>query len=861
MLSISKMSAGQGKYYMDLAREDYYLEGGEPPGQWWGRGAEEVGLTGAVDREQLANLFEGLHPAGTEALVQVQHFADGRTRQPGWDLTFSAPKSVSIVWSQGDDALRRALEAAHDKAVRQGLEYLESNAGFSRRGHGGEGLSRVTFVAALFEHGTSRAQDPQLHTHALLLNIGRRLDDGSFGTLRSRDVYLHKMAAGEVYKAALAHELRVLGFGLERTDASLEIAGVSRRLIEHFSKRRAEIEAAMSAAGVEGPRAAEFFTLSTRKVKEHVARDTLFAAWREAGHSLGLDVTKLPRAPQQEFSHEEPAFVRLTAGKAISALLEQRSFFYERDLMRSVLEQTRHRGLPLDLITKMVDGALCDERRIVTLPPDGPHTRFTTREMYQTEERLLGTAEALIKRQSPVVSESLVAVTLDAHRHLTDEQRNVVRALTQRPESLQLVEGLAGTGKTSVLRAASEAWRIAGFEPVGCALAAKAKAELSRSALIGSLTAAKLVKYLDREEAGLLGGFVRDIGRLRDAFFKELRAERAPRRAPVQKEQGQRPLLTDKSVLVIDEAGMLGTRMLEKLLSHASRAGARVVMVGDSRQLQPIDAGGPFKSLVDRHGATQLTQIVRQEAEWMRTAVREFAEGDSRAALTRYAEHGRFALAETRDDAMRLLVARWAKERPVDLADSLFLTSTRHDAGRLNALAQAHRLELGELTPGSDVARGEKRFFPGDRVLLTRNDARLGVFNGDFGRVITASRDGTLGIELDRRQDGRSVLASVNLGAYPDVDLGYAATTHKAQGSTVQDLFVLAGGPMQDRELTYVQMSRHRGNAFIVGVANDIDTAFADLVRSMGLSHQKLMAHDLASPLQSAHAYAIEPTR
>jgi conjugative relaxase-like TrwC/TraI family protein len=204
MLSISPMSgAGQGDYYVELAREDYYLEGGEPPGQWLGEGARELGLDGEVQKQELRNVLRGYSPGGETQLVQN---AGADNRQSGWDLTFSAPKSVSVAWSQSEGEMRKAFQEAHHKAVTKALSYVEDEAGFTRRGQGGVEREPAKLTVATFEHGTSRAQDPALHTHALIVNVGVR-EDGSTGSIESKPIYQQKMAAGAVYRAELAHQI------------------------------------------------------------------------------------------------------------------------------------------------------------------------------------------------------------------------------------------------------------------------------------------------------------------------------------------------------------------------------------------------------------------------------------------------------------------------------------------------------------------------------------------------------------------------------------------------------------------------------------------------------------------------------
>ena len=204
MLSIAQMSgAGQGDYYLELAAEDYYLKGGEPPGIWEGKGAEELGLSGEVKAEDLKNILNGYSPDGSKELVQN---AGKENRQSGWDLTFSAPKSVSTAWSQSEGEQRTAFQEAHKEAVKKALNYIENEAVTTRRGQGGTEKEKANIAIATFEHGTSRAQDPSLHTHALVVNAGVRAD-GSTGSIESRQIFSHKMAAGAVYRAELAKRI------------------------------------------------------------------------------------------------------------------------------------------------------------------------------------------------------------------------------------------------------------------------------------------------------------------------------------------------------------------------------------------------------------------------------------------------------------------------------------------------------------------------------------------------------------------------------------------------------------------------------------------------------------------------------
>ncbi len=307
MLSISAMTgAGQGKYYLNLAREDYYLGGGEPPGRWLGKGAEILGLEGKVERESFRHLLLGRSPDGSRDLVQN---AGKENRQSGWDLTFSAPKSVSIMFAFAPDIERDVIRAAHAVAVAKAMAFLESDAAFTRRGTAGKEREKVGLVVAAFEHATSRALDPNLHTHALVCNVCTRAD-GTSGTILSRPLYQMKMEAGAVYRRELARELEA-NLQLKivwKPRQMFEVAGVPQTLVNVFSKRRSDIKRVLTERGLDSAVAAKIAALDTRPKKKLAARNDLFAAWEKVArqHGFGREqVTQLLRGTSKEKQREE----------------------------------------------------------------------------------------------------------------------------------------------------------------------------------------------------------------------------------------------------------------------------------------------------------------------------------------------------------------------------------------------------------------------------------------------------------------------------------------------------------------------------------------------------------------------------
>lgn len=803
MLSIGAMGHGQAGYYLGLAREDYYLAGGEPPGVWQGRGARDLGLSGPVEAEALTRLLEGFHPRDGRALIQNAGAAE---HQPGWDLTFSAPKSISVLWSQAEPETRAVIQAAHFAAVQAGLGYLEEEAAMTRRGKGGAVRENARLVVATFEHGTSRAQDPQIHTHSLFINVCTRAD-GTSGTVESKPLYQAKLTAGALYRAELAAQLEQrLHLSAERTGSCFEVEGVPAHLRTEFSKRRADIEAALHAHGYDSPEAAATATLATRHAKGHVSRENLFQDWQATGRSLGWGPADAATFLQNAAAPERAPLLEWEAAlqDAQARGTAQQSFFSKRDFTRYVAEEAQGRGFGAATARALADRHLTDNPDIVPLGTHKGQPVYTTAEMMETERRLLAQVDSAKDHLGYGVTEQTLRGVLASRRKLNAEQQAALTHVCG--ESLgriRLVSGMAGTGKTTLLDAARFAWELEGFEVSGAALSGKAAKGLADGARIPSETLHRTLWDL----------------------------EKGTRR------------LHEHSVLVIDEAAMVGTRLMERLVALTARSGARLVLVGDAKQLQPIEAGGPFLEMERRLGAATLTGIVRQREEWARGAVSDFAAGRADEGLAAFAQRGLLTVAADRREACAALISSWKVAGVQAPEEQLIFAGTRLEAAILNQQAQEERAKAGMLGAESVAAPdGGGAFHVGDRLLFTKKSRVYGVENGSVGDVVAVNAaKNTLAARLD---SGERV--TVPLEAFPHVRLAYALTTHKGQGSTVERAFVLAGGSMQDREITYVQASRARGETQIF---TDQDTAgpnLTGLVRQMRESRQKEMAHSIS---------------
>jgi len=534
---------------------------------------------------------------------------------------------------------------------------------------------------------------------------------------------------------------------------------------------------------------------------------------------------------------------------ALDALTRQHSTFSKQDLARFV---DRHTDGAEQFAQVMARVEAAPE--LVRLGRDGRgRERFSTRGMLEAEQHMEQAGTALAGRGGHGVlrAAALMAVRTAERGGLAlgNEQAAALLHVTGGPD-LALVVGFAGTGKSAMLGVARAAWEAEGYRVRGAALSGIAAEGLEGGSGIGSRTLASL-------EFGWREG--------RDA-------------------------LTSRDVLVVDEAGMIGSRQMERVLSAASAAGAKVVLVGDPEQLQAIEAGAAFRALSERHGAVAITAVRRQREAWQREATRELATGRTAEALGRYAEAGMVQAAGTRAAAKAALVAGWdAVRQGSPQASQVILAYTRDDVRDLNELARG-RMRLAGVLRGTDqvvqTERGERAFAAGDRIMFGRNERGLGghhdraqgvaVKNGSLGTVLAVEAGGErLTVQLDGAggpgvgsgagQEGKGAAPVVTFYVrdYAHVDHGYAATVHKAQGVTVDRAHVLAT-PHMDRHAAYVGLTRHRDGVALHYAAED----FADparLARALGRERAKDTTLDYGGEDDPVRRYAerrgLDPLR
>ena len=800
MLSLGKLAPGQHAYYVDsVARgaEEYYTGAREAPGTWLGAGSEALGLQGEIDGDTLGNLLRHADPSGTWRLTSSQSVPS----VAAFDATFCAPKSVSLLHALGDREVSNEVRNAADAAVRESLQVLEQVACRVRRGAGGRTvLDGDGFVGAAFRHRTSRAGDPHLHTHVVIANVAHSPTDDRWTALDARALYAWAAPVGYLYEAHLRWELtRRLGvrWGPVRNGIA-DIAGIPQPVLREFSTRRREIEAHLDEHGQHSARAAQVATYATRHAKDPGADlSGLLPAWRARAEALGLDDQTLaevldrapaPEPPTQGSADAEQLFRWLASRDGLTASV---STFGQRDVIKAVCNLLPSGG-PVDQVLDLVDGFLrsehvlpvrVDDRAAVMYRRDGTvvaartdEYRWTTPEMLETETRLLTAALGQRGTDSGVADDTAIQTAVGRRASLTGEQARMVQAICSSGDGVEIVEGVAGAGKTFALAAAREAWNGSGYQVIGCSLAARAAQQLETDAGILAVT-------IDR----LLAGITRHT-----------------------------TTLDDTTVLVVDEAAMVGTRTLARLLDHAQAGGAKVVLVGDPCQLPEIEAGGTFAGLQHRLGAKHLTDNRRQHNVWERATLAELRAGDPDRAFDDYLEHDRVHHAVTDDDVREQLVDAWMTAR-VDGDDVLMVAARLADVDDLNR--RARYALWGEGYLGEDqVVLGGRPFAEHDTVLALRNDYPLGVLNGTRA---TVERIDTRRHELTLATSERHRL--VVPFAYAEaghLTHGYATTIHKAQGATVDRCYVLADDTLT-RQHAYTALSRGRHGNELYVVAGD----------------------------------------
>lgn len=782
------------KYLLsEAARGDhYYTHDGDndAPTQW--HGPEKLLRSYGIDPEKpvelrhLGPLMQGFSPVTGKPIRPAG--SDG-TRTAGINLCYAPPKEVSALWATADPYRRAQIEAAHRKAVKSTVQRIEKEVACVRRKT--KNVQRFEkpkgLLATEVVHTTSRLgkdedehgiPDPQLHSHIMLLAAERK--DGVLAAIESKQLYRSARENGAWYRAQLAANLHELGIGIERHQGNGEryfgVRGVSKSLSEHWSKRGQDIDQAANTFrrryGREpGPHELDAITLSTRGSKTAASPQEVNAAWRALGEEHGLTRKRAEEAFHDWGLRDDPD-VDL-AGELLANVTRESSMVNLHELQAKAYELSAGVCRPEEA-----------DRLIVELQRSGEllcleDGTYTTRRLREIERETITAAQRCADAAvAPVTDQTLEEARLQKDRELkgslSEEQREALQTITG-PGGVVILVGQAGTGKGVVLSAATDAWQKEGYEVIGTA--------------VPGATAMRL--QADTKS---------DQGVTADSLITSF-------------EHGHLKL-DPNTVIVLDEAGMIDSERLSKLVKLIDDAGVKLVLAGDAAQLSSIGPGGLFKELEGEVPTAELTEVHRAHHEWEREAWSEVREGEPGLALARYQAHDRLHVYDTRAEATQAMVENWDQNRQGLPADQtvMITDSSNEERDAMNALAQDRRAQAGELGSHRVGLLGKPYgLAAGDEVIFTKKYKikRLKrVENGITGTIVHASTNEDKVTIRTRESPPRDV--EVDTEKFSEISLAYAVHIRKGQGLTSETSGILAGGWQTDREHMYVSLSRAR---------------------------------------------------
>ncbi|MGQ0631621.1 MAG: MobF family relaxase [Sporichthyaceae bacterium] len=906
-MSLARLSAGSGYKYLlrhtacgDACREPgtpltaYYAASGYPAGRWLGAGlagvdaGNGIAVGTVVTEEAMAALYGSGHdPVSGKALgmpyptyksaderiaeelaglpdtlatdelaaqraeiEKVERARPVRAAVAGFDLTFTVPKSASVLWALGDEATQRAVVDAHREAVTAVLGLVEQR--FLHTRVGAQGCAQVAtagMLAAAFDHWDTRTGDPNLHTHVVIANKVQG-PDGKWRSLDSRALHHAAVACSEVYDDLLADALatrlpvswswRSRG---ERRSPAFEIDGLDDNLLRAFSGRSAQIETHVrelvtdfvsrydrEPSRREILRLRQQATLATRPDKTVQPLRELFTRWRGTastltGQSPDAVVARALRPGASGSAIVEDNAVTELAGVVLYAVTERRSTWTRPNLLAEAARATRHlrtaapdaRVALLDrVVTATLDRCVALDppamfstpRRFQRADASSAFTRpdehaFTTAAVLDAEARLLAAGEDITGPRIDAAAVKAVlariARPMPGRRDLTEDQQQAVVSIAASARRLDVLVGPAGSGKTRTLRALRTTWESAMGQGSVVGLAASSTAAAELAAALG-ITCENTAKWLHDNGSDLTRGTA---------------------------------TLQPGQLVIVDEASMVATADLDRILNQAGQAGAKVLLVGDHHQLGAVGAGGGFALLAETPHTQSLTGLWRFRQRWEADATRALRDGKV-SAVDNYAEHGRI-----HDGPSELMLDHAYTAWAADVAagrSSLLLAADRATVNALNTRAQEDRVGAGLVQPDGIPLADEAAAGRGDIVVTRRNDRRLHTADGGYVRngalwmITDIHPDGALDVTATGIAHGPTGSATVRLpAAYvrEHVELGYAATVHRAQGMTVDHGHLLATDTMT-RQTLYVAMTRGRQSNHAYVAVDGIDPTCSD---------------------------------
>src|SRR5271167_2530139 len=724
MVTLSKpISAGQAQAYHKAefanAKENYYTEGERVRGEWQGRLAERWGLSGEVQERQFARLSEGQHPSTGEQLVRHQTAREYENERGemvrtmehrgGWDATFSAPKSVSLTALVGGDV---RVREAHRESVRVALDQLEH---YTQARIGGNHPAETTgkFIAAKFEHDTARPVDgyvaPQLHTHVVIFNMTERAD-GETRALQERGLFQSQQFATAIYQSELTYRVRQLGYEITTgRSGAPEIKGYTQEYLDASSPRSQQIREYLERTGRSGKEASEIAAHSTRDRKEIHSPREVMAAHRKMAADFGHQADAVVRAARERCQHQEKPVNSLDRVRESVTFSRDKNFEREavvderaliRDGLRRGMGEITHGQVRANLSARLASG----EFRIVDRPQGVPGRQFTTAKTIEAEHEIIRRMREGQHHAEPIFSRSGAIALADQHRHLNHAQKSVIEDVLSSPDRIQGIQGFAGSGKTTALTAIRTSVETEGYQVEGLAPTSRASRQLNEAGV----------------HAGTLQGFLA--------------------RATDPDAVGQ------QRFYFVDESSLASTNQMREFLARIG-ANDRVLLIGDIRQHQGVEAGRPFEQLQDAGMRTaKLDEIVRQQDPALKSAVELLATGQVSAALDALQQQGRVKEIPNAEERIRAIAKSY-----VESSENTLIVSPDNASRRELNVAVRQELKLnGTLAPEEHAFRvlvqrqdmtGAERSWAshyevGDVVRYTRGSKAIGIEAAAYASVV-----------------------------------------------------------------------------------------------------------------------------
>jgi conjugative relaxase-like TrwC/TraI family protein len=751
LLTISKpLSSGQAQTYhakeFTSAEQNYWQQGDTILGEWQGKMAERFGLAGAIDAQHFARLSEGQHPTTGEQLVrhrtgQAYTTADGTMVKPvehraGWDATFSAPKSVSLTALVGGDG---RIREAHRRAVTAALTEFER---YTQARIGGNHSAKTTgkFIAAKFEHDTARPVDgyaaPQLHTHAVIFNMTVR-EDGSVRAIQPKSYFDSQQFTTAVYQAELTYQLRNLGYQIEAGKSGApEIKGYSQEYLDASSPRRKQIEEALARSGFSGPEAAQIAAHNTRDKKQIHSREEVMAAHRQIAAEYGNQADRVVREANERAHTQAQDRLQDGAQRAQEAVSYARERNFEREAVvdeRDIMRDALRRGMGTLTFSEVRENF---ERRhdtgefqTVEAHKHDTGRQFTTRETIAAEHATVALMQRGQNAVEPIMTEKQAASHAANRELLNPAQQQAIEEILTSRDRVQGLQGLAGTGKTTTLGAIREAAERHGYIVEGFAPTSRAAQQLRNAGISADTLQAHLARGT-REQA-----------------------------------QSNPDDPENRRFYMVDEASLASTRLMTEFLERLGPQD-RVLLIGDTRQHQGVDAGKPFEQLQDAGMRTaQLDLIIRQKDPQLLKAVALLSKNETRAGISMLQSQGR--ITELSNPQQR--IAAIARHYATNPEKTLIVSPDNASRREINQAVRTELKARGALGKENVafnvlVARNEMRgadrawaakYNAGDTLHYTRGSKQVGVAINSYATVVaTDPKSNLLTVE---RTDGRRV--------------------------------------------------------------------------------------------------------